>query len=431
VESRGRRPTIGRGRTLDTMRDTFLSFSPPSIGEEEIAEVAAALRSGWISTGPKVAQFEEAFRSFVGAPAALALSSGTAALHLSLIALGIGPGDAVITTPMTFCSSVHVIEHVGARPVLVDVEADTLNIDPARVREAIDTYAQRGRSRPATPGGRLRAILVVHLHGHPCDMDPILEIARQHELAVIEDAAHALPARYKGRMIGSSDGMVDVPTLSCFSFYATKNVTTGEGGMLVASPTVLDEVRVWALHGMSRDAYDRYTSEGSWYYDVIHPGFKYNMPDIQAAIGLQQLRKLPRHQARRREIVERYQEAFGQYDELQAPVERGGCEHAWHIYALRLNRKRFRSGPAEAPTAVRNRFIEHLKRRNIGTSVHFIPVHLHAYYREKYGYRPEDYPVAYDGYARELSLPLHPGMTDADVDDVVRAVAGVVEALRR
>lgn len=413
------------------MRETFLSFSPPSIGDEEIAEVAAALRSGWISTGPKVAQFEEAFASFVGAPGAAALNSGTAALHLSLVTLGIGPNDVVITTPMTFCSSVHVIEHVGARPLLVDLEADTLNIDPARIREAIDTHAKAVRGRVAKPGGRVRAILPVHLHGHPCDMDPILEIAREHELAVIEDAAHALPARYKGRMIGSNDRVTSTPVLSCFSFYATKNVTTGEGGMLVANPTVLDEARLWALHGMSRDAYKRYTAEGSWYYDVIHPGFKYNMSDLQAAIGVHQLRKLPRHQARRREIVGRYQEAFGQYEELQIPVERRDCEHAWHIYALRLNRGRFRSGPGEAPTAVRNRFIEQLTMRNIGTSVHFIPIHLHAFYREKYGYKPEDFPVAYHEYTRLLSLPLHPGLTDRDVDDVIQAVGDIVEASRR
>ena len=394
------------------MRDTFLPFSPPFIGDEEIAEVVDTLRSDWITTGPKVRRFEEEFAAFIGAPAALALNSGTAALHVALAALGIGPGDAVITTPMTFCSCVHVIEHVGARPVLVDVEPDTLNIDPEKIAKALDNSPFR-----------IRAILPVHLYGHPCDMDAIWEIARQYDLAIIEDAAHALPARYRGRLIGAPPAACDLRQMTCFSFYATKNLTTAEGGMLTGPPDLVEEARIWSLHGMSRDAWKRYSAEGSWYYEVICPGFKYNMTDIQAALGLHQLRKLPQFQARRREIFQRYNEAFSRLEELQTPVERPEVEHAWHLYVLRLNLERLRVS--------RNQFIEELKARNIGTSVHFIPVHLHPYYRDRYGYKPEDFPVACREYQRIVSLPLYPRMSDQDVQDVIDTVADVVRNLRR
>jgi dTDP-4-amino-4,6-dideoxygalactose transaminase len=401
------------------MRSSFLSFSPPLIGEEEINEVIDTLRSDWITTGPKVKRFEDKFAALIGAPAALALNSCTAALHTALATLGIGPGDAVITTPMTFCSSVHVIEHVGATPVLVDVEPDTLNIDPNQIVKSLE------RSRL-----NVRATLPVHLYGHPCQMDAILDIAQQYNLAVIEDAAHALPAKYKGQYIGgwkTEDGSpkseIRIPKLTCFSFYATKNLTTAEGGMLTGSPEFLDEARLWSLHGMSRDAWKRYSFEGSWYYEVVRPGFKYNMTDIQAAIGLHQLRKLPQFQARRREIVRRYNEAFSQFEELQIPTERPEVEHAWHLYVLRLNVERL--------NVSRNQFIEELKTRNIGTSVHFIPIHLHPYYRDKYGYQPDDFRVAYREYQRMVSLPLYPRMTDDDVDSVIEAVDDVVKTFKR
>jgi dTDP-4-amino-4,6-dideoxygalactose transaminase len=400
------------------MRDTFLPFSPPLIGEEEIAEVVDTLRSDWITTGPKVRRFEEEFAAFIGAPAALALNSCTAALHVALVTLGIGPGDAVITTPMTFCSSVHVIEHVGARPILVDVEPDTLNIDPNEIVKTLERSTLN-----------VRAILPVHLYGHPCDMDALMEVAREYKLAIIEDAAHALPAKYKGHTIGSwvsNVGMFERSTfnvLTCFSFYATKNLTTAEGGMLTGSPELIEEARIWSLHGMSRDAWKRYSAEGSWYYEVIRPGFKYNMTDIQAAIGLHQLRKLPQFQARRREIARRYNKAFSQLDELQPPTERPEVEHAWHLYVLRLNLERLKIS--------RNQFIEELKIRKIGTSVHFIPIHLHPYYRDKYGYKPEDFPVAYREYQRIVSLPLYPRMTDDDVDSVIEAVHDVVKTFKR
>ena len=394
------------------MRKTFLPFSPPLIGEEEIAEVVDTLRSDWITTGPKVKRFEQEFAAFVGAPDAFAVSSCTAALHLALLALGIGPGDAVITTPLTFCSGIHVIEHVGARPVLVDVESDTLNLDPGKIRDAIETAKK-------DLGVRVKAIMPVHLYGHPCDLDAILELAAEYSLAVIEDAAHSLPARYKGRMIGSMAASAKVPLLTCFSFYATKNLTTAEGGMLVAPQGSLEEARLWGLHGMNRDAWKRYGSQGSWHYEVVCPGYKYNLTDIQAALGVHQLRRLPGFHARRRRIVERYNTAFRSCAELITPAERNDVDHAWHLYVLRLDLERLE--------LTRNQFISELHDRNIGCSVHFIPIHLHAYYRDKYRYKPEDFPVANREYRRVVSLPLSPRMTDQDVEDVIEAVAGVVE----
>ena len=397
------------------MRKTFLPFSPPSIGDEEIAEVVDTLRSDWITTGPKVKRFEQDFSRFVGAPDAFAVSSCTAALHLSLLALGVGPGDAIVTSPLTFCSGVHVIEHVGARPFFADVESDTLNLDPREVRAAI--------AKANHAGFRVRAIMPVHLYGHPCDLDAMIQIASEHNLAVIEDAAHALPAKYRGRPIGSLAASAGVPRFTCFSFYATKNLTTAEGGMLVAPADALEEARLWGLHGMSRDAWKRYGANGSWFYDVVRPGFKYNLTDIQAALGLHQLRKLPAFHDRRREIVQQYNAAFAGCDELQIPTARHEVEHAWHLYVLRLALDRLSIG--------REEFIAQLAQRNIGCSVHFIPNHLHAYYRDKYRYEPEDFPVALREYQRAVSLPLSPRMSDADVRDVVAAVLGVIRANRQ
>ncbi len=393
------------------MRTSFLPFSPPLIGEEEIAEVVDTLRSDWITTGPKVKRFEQDFAQFVQAPDALALSSCTAALHLSLLALGIGAGDAVITTPMTFCSGVHVIEHVGATPILSDVEPDTLNLNPDLIRERIE---QTERDR----GLRVKAIMPVHLYGHPCNRDAVLKIAADYRLAVIEDAAHSLPATYKGRPVGSVAASDDVPVLTCFSFYATKNLTTAEGGMLTGPRELLDEARRWSLHGMNRDAWKRYGAAGSWFYDVVCPGYKYNMTDMQAALGLHQLRKLPSFHARRREIVQQYQAAFSALPELDTPTERDDVEHAWHLYVLRLGLERGR--------ITRDQFISEMRDRNIGCSVHFIPIHLHQYYREKYGYKSEDFPVALREYERMVSLPLSPRMTDEDVRDVIDAVRSIV-----
>jgi dTDP-4-amino-4,6-dideoxygalactose transaminase len=394
------------------MRDTFLPFCAPSIGEDEIREVVDTLRSGWITTGPKVKRFEQDFAQFVHAPDALAVNSGTAALHLALLALGIGAGDAVITTALTFCSAVHVIEHVGATPILCDVEPDTLNLAPNAIRLQIE------RARKDL-GLRVKAIMPVHLYGHPCDRDAILRIAAEHHLAVIEDAAHSLPAAYKNRSIGSLSATDSVPVLTCFSFYATKNLTTAEGGMLTGPRSVLDEARRWTLHGMSRDAWNRYNANGSWHYDVTCPGFKYNMTDIAAALGLQQLKKLPQSYARRRAIVEKYHSAFGSREELELPAERSDVLHAWHLYVLRLNLDRTCIG--------RDEFINQMQERNIGCSVHFIPVHLLSYYREKYRYQPDQFPVALREYHRIVSLPLSVRMTDNDVKDVIDAVFGILQ----
>lgn len=385
------------------MRSSFLEFSPPAISSEEREEVADTLRSRWITTGPKTRAFEEAFATFIGVSCAVALSSCTAALHVGLVAMGVGPGDEVITTPMTFCASVNVIEHVGARPVLVDLEPDTLTLSPELVERAI------------TP--RTKCLLPVHYAGHPCDMDALADIAAAHGLAILEDAAHALPARYRGRLIGT------IGDLTAFSFYATKNLTTAEGGMLTGKEDLLERARILSLHGMTRDAWKRYDRGGSWYYEVVAPGFKYNMTDIQASLGLQQLRKLPGFQVRRRQVVRMYTEAFSQYPYFEVPVERPDVEHAWHLYVLRLN--------LDTLTIDRDRFIEELKARNIGTSVHFIPVHVHPYYREKYGFKPYDFPVAYGNYLRMISLPLHPGLTDQDVGDVIEAVVEVATTYRR
>jgi dTDP-4-amino-4,6-dideoxygalactose transaminase len=300
-------------------------------------------------------------------------------------------------------ASVNVIEHVGATPGLVDVEPDTLNIDPVAVAAAI------------TP--RTRAVLVVHYAGHPVDLDAIRAVTEPHGIAIVEDAAHALPARYRGRLIGSGENPV------AFSFYATKNLTTGEGGMLTGSAEFIEAARVFSLHGMNRDAWKRYTKGGSWFYEVVEAGFKYNMADLQAALGLAQLRKQERFQRRRREIVAAYGDAFRDVATLETPIERPDVEHAWHLYVLRLR--------LEGLRITRDRFIDELTARNIGTSVHFIPVHLHPYFRDKYRYSPEAFPTARGNYERLLSLPLHPGLTDADVGDIVDAVRDVARRYGR
>lgn len=379
------------------MRDTYLAFSRPAIGEDEVAAVSEALRSGWMTSGPRVKEFERAFAGYVGADAALAVSSCTAALHLSLLAHGIGRGDEVITSTMTFAATANVIEHVGADTVLVDVERDTLNIDPDAVEAAVTE--------------RTRAVIAVHYAGHPADLVRLRGICEARGVALIEDAAHALPAACQGRTVGSGNN------LAAFSFYATKNLTTGEGGMLTGPAELVERVRPLALHGMSRDAWKRYDKGGGWYYDVEAPGFKYNMTDPEAAVGLVQLRRLPEFKARRNEIVNSYLNRLRCGDAFELPVERAEVEHAWHLFPLRLVR--------EALRVDRGQFIEALADRNIGTSVHFIPVHRHPYYRERYGYQANQFPIAEDAFARILSLPLHPGLSEGDVSDVVEAVLEV------
>lgn len=396
-------PDVAPSPTVTPLRTEFLAFAPPLIGEEEIAEVVDTLRSGWITTGPKTARFEQEFARYLGAPGALALNSCTAGLHTALQTIGVGDGDEVITSPLTFAATANVIEHVRARPVFVDVEADTLQMDPAHLESAVTS--------------RTRAIIPVHFAGHPADLDAIGAVAARHRLTVIEDSAHSLPARYRGRLIGSGDNPV------AFSFYATKNLTTGEGGMLTGDPAFLERARVISLHGMSHDGWNRYAEGGQWFYEVTLPGFKYNMTDIQAALGLWQLKKLESHQQRRRAVVAAYQAAFGENDAFDLPVERADVEHAWHLYVLRLRPGVLAIG--------RDRFIEELTRRRVGSSVHFIPVHLHPFYRDTYGYVPEDFPVACSNYQRMLSLPLHPGLSDTDVADVIGAVADIAREYRR
>jgi dTDP-4-amino-4,6-dideoxygalactose transaminase len=343
-------------------------------------------------------QFERDFAQYVAAPEALALSSCTAGLHLALVALGVGPGDEVITTPLTFAATVNVIEHVGARPVLVDVQPDTLNIDPALVARAV------------TP--RTKAILPVHYAGHPADLDALADIAARHGLAIVEDAAHAIGASYRGRAIGGGHN------LTAFSFYATKNLVTAEGGMLTGEAELVERARMLSLHGLSRDAWKRFSQTGSWYYEVHAPGFKYNMTDIQASLGIWQLRKLAGFQKRREEVVRAYTETFRRFDSFQLPVARDDVQHAWHLYVLRLHDQSLRIG--------RDEFIEQLQARGIGVSVHFIPIHLHPYYRNKYAYRPLDFPVALRNYERMLSLPLYPALGDEDIARVIDAVIAIV-----
>lgn len=381
------------------MRTQFLPFALPDIDESELAEVREALESGWITTGPKTRKFEQEFAAAVGAKHAIAVNSCTAAMHLALEAIGLRRGDEVITTPYTFAATAEVVRYFDARPVLIDVDPITLNMRPDLIAAAITE--------------RTKAILPVHIAGLPADLDAIRAVADAHGLPVIEDAAHAFPTHYRGRMIGS------LSTFTCFSFYATKTITTGEGGMICTEDDDLaDRCRIMALHGISRDAWKRYTAEGSWYYEIIAPGYKYNLTDIASALGLAQLRKAEKMRQQRAAIAARYHAAFAQFPELQIPSDGTDCMHAWHLYMLRLN--------LDQLTIDRATFTDELKRRNIGISVHFIPLHIHPYYRETYGYQPTDFPVAYQEYQREISLPIYPKMSDTDVQDVIDAVTEIL-----
>jgi dTDP-4-amino-4,6-dideoxygalactose transaminase len=381
----------------------FLPFARPDLDETELKEIGEVLESGWLTTGPKTRRFEEEFAAAVGATHAVAVNSCTAALHLALEAVGVSAGDEVVTTPYTFAASAEVIRYFGARPVLVDVEADTLNIDPHQLEAAI--------------GPKTRAVLPVHIAGLPADLDAIHDVADRHGFPVIEDAAHAFPASYRGRRIGS------LSTATCFSFYATKTITTGEGGMLCTEDAALAaRCRIMSLHGISREAWNRYAAEGSWAYEITAPGFKYNMSDVSAAMGLAQLRKAERMASRRCEIARRYTASFAAVAELEAPADRDSCRHAWHLYMLRLR--------LDLLLIDRAAFIDELRRRGVGTSVHFIPLHVHPYYRETYGYHPEDFPVAYREFLREISLPIYSAMSDHDISEVVRAVREVVDEHR-
>jgi len=379
----------------------FLPFSLPDIGDDEISEVIDALKSGWLTTGPKTKRFEEAFASFIGnGLEAIAVNSATAGLHLALEAAGIGPGDEVITTPYTFTATAEVVRYLGADPVFVDIDPATFNIDPCKIESAISP--------------RSKAIIPVHFAGLSCDMDAILAIARKHNLKVIEDAAHALPTTCKGNLIGSLDSDATV-----YSFYATKTITTGEGGMIVTrNPELANRCRVMRLHGISRDAFDRYTStKPAWHYEVVAPGYKYNMTDVAASLGIHQLKKARAFQARRSEMAALYDEAFHQLPVILPPRAPVGDIHAWHLYVIRLN---------DSLGITRDRFIEVMADKGLGCSVHFIPLHLHPYWRDRYHLKPKDFPYTLHAYEKAVSLPLYTKMTDDDQDRVISAVKEIL-----
>jgi len=381
----------------DKSRLLKVPFCLPDVTEEAIEEVVSVLRSGWMTTGPKVKEFEAALGRYVGVKHVLAVNSCTAGLHLALAGLGIGPGDEVITTPMTFCSTVNVILQVGAIPILADIGPD-MNIDPCSVARLITT--------------RTRAIIPVHIAGLPCNMEAIWGLAQTHNLRVIEDAAHAAGTSYAGLRIGN--GKSDAVA---FSFYATKNLSTGEGGAVVTSSEELyDRMRILCLHGISRDAWDRYSEKGNWHYDVVECGFKYNMSDIMGAIGIHQLARLDSMNGRRREIADAYNQAFAELPQFEIPTRGTPGTHAWHLYILRLNLDRL--------AIDRARFFNEMRERGVNCSVHFIPISLHSYYRDRLEMR-DPCSLALAEYPRLLSLPLYSAMQDGDVSRVIEVVREV------
>lgn len=385
------------------MKD-FLPFHRSDVGEEEVAEVVEVLRSGWLTTGPKVREFEREFAAMVGAQHAVAVNSCTAALHLALEAIGLREGDEVLVPTMTFAATAEVVTYFKAKPILLDCTEGTLNLNTDLIEKAISK--------------RTKAIIPVHFAGHPCDLKPIHEIAKANGLHVIEDAAHALPARYHGKMIG---GISDI---TCFSFYATKNITTGEGGMITTDNAEwAARMRMMSLHGLSRDAWNRYSSQGSWYYEILSPGFKYNLTDIAAALGLAQLKKCERFWKGREQYAVRYQEGFKDLPEIVCPEVAAHVQHAWHLYVIQLELDRLRIN--------RDEFIRQLQQAGVGCSVHFIPLHLHPYHRDMGGYRPEDLPVSSKVFQRIVSLPLYSKMTEEEVDRVIGIVRELVERNRR
>lgn len=379
-------------------REDFLVFGAPLIEEAEVEELVASLRSAWLGTGPKVARFEEDFRRFKGAEHASAVSSCTAALHLSMLAGGIGPGDEVITTPLTFCATVNAILHAGATPVLADVDPATMNIDPAEVRKKITK--------------RSRALLPVHFAGRPCDMDALCAIAQEHGLLLIEDCAHAIEAEYRGRRTGTFG------RFGCFSFYATKNITTGEGGMVLTSAKEdAERIRTLALHGMSSHAWQRYRDSGFKHYRVIECGFKYNMMDLQAAIGIHQLQRIEAYHLRRQEIWKRYDAAFASLPIGTPSPPEPETRHALHLYTILVD--------ADRAGVARDTFLEEMTRRRIGVAVHYASLPEHPYYQETFGWKPEDTPHATRIGRQTVSLPLSAKLTERDVEDVVAAVTEI------
>lgn len=386
------------------VRKTSLIFGQPLIGKEEIKEVVETLKSGWLSTGPRVIKFEEAFKRYIGSRYALALNSCSAGLHLALIACGIKEGDEVITTPFTFAATANVICHLGARPVFVDIERDTLNINPENIERKITS--------------RTRAILPVHFAGHPCRMDEIMALSRRRKILVIEDAAHALEAEVNGLKVGR------IGQVTAFSFYVTKNLCTGEGGMVTTEMASLArKISMLRLHGLSHDAWKRYRAGKPQHYEVIYPGYKYNMMDIQASLGIHQLRRLEENYLLRKRYFQRYNQAFKDMEELEVPVEKEYARHAYHLYVIKINRKALKAGRDEINRA--------LRAENIGTGIHFVSLHRHSYYRSFFNYKAGDFPVANDASLRVISLPLSAKLRPGDVEDVIRAVKKVLSHYRK
>src|SRR5450631_2127880 len=380
------------------VRASFLPYGRQSVDEADIQAVVEVLRSDWLTTGPKVAEFEGAFATRVGAAHAVSFSSGTAALHGAAFATGLKPGDEAITTPLTFAATANCVLYQGAIPVFADVRGNTLNLDPEQVERKLST--------------KTRAILPVDYAGHPADLTAILEIARSHGLIVIEDACHALGAEYSGRPVGS------IADMTVFSFHPVKHITTGEGGMVATNdPRFAETLRRFRNHGISSDARQR-QSAGQWHYEMVLLGFNYRLPDVVCALGIQQLKKLDANLARRREIAARYTAAFREIPGVIPPDVRPEANPAWHLYPIRLDLEKF--------TADRPQIFRALRAENIGVNVHYIPVHLHPYYRERFGYNGGEFPVAEDAYERLISLPMFHGMSDQDVQDVVAAVRKVL-----
>jgi len=390
----------------ETQKQPFLPFSAPWLGDEEKSEVLETLDSDWITTGPRTKAFEAKFADYIGSGEAVAVSSCTAALHLALVAIGVGPRDAVITSPLTFAATANVIVHQGAQPIFLDIDPDTYNLDPDKlatfIRERCRWDLRSRVLRVKKTNKRVRAIIAVHYAGHPCDMNKINACAREFGMTVIEDAAHALGATYFGRKVGT------LADMACFSFYPTKNITTGEGGMFITKdPELAQRVRVLSLHGISRDAWKRYGPDGSWRYDILDAGFKYNMTDLASALGIHQLEKLPRFQRRRIELAQQYQRVLAGLP-LKHPTVLPHIESAWHLYPVQL----------QSPRVSREQLIASLRAADIGSSVHFIPLHLTSYYQRRFGYRQGDFPVAESVFHQIVSLPFFPRMTDSDVERV-------------
>ena len=381
------------------VRQTLLPYGRQAVDEGDIAAVAEALRSDWLTTGPRVGEFEEAFAGAVGAKFAVSFSSGTAALHGAAFVAGLGPGDEAVTTPMTFCATANCVLYQRARPFFADVSADTLNLDPAAAEEKVT--------------GRTKAILPVDYSGHAADLDALMDLAERHGLIVIEDASHALGGEYRGRRVGSMAHM------TTFSLHPVKHVTTGEGGMVTTDrPDFAETLRRFRNHGISSEARER-QSAGQWHYEMVMLGMNYRLPDINCALGFSQMKRLDENLARRREIAAMYGARLVGLPGLILPMARADVNPAWHLYAVRVDASKLTVGRAEVFRA--------LRAENIGVNVHYIPVHLHPYYRERFGYKGGEFPVAEAAYEQLLSLPMFPAMTDADIDDVVRAMGKVLE----